>query len=80
MDINTKSLELAVRTQNAVEDLSDRVANRLQEQRGQTAAEYLGVLVVIAVIIGVLATTDIGDKLKTLITGMIDKISAGNGK
>jgi Flp pilus assembly pilin Flp len=77
---NSKSLELAVRTQNAVEDLTDRLAARLQQQRGQTAAEYLGVLVVIAVIIGVLATTDIGDKLKTLITGMIDKISAGNGK
>lgn len=54
---------------------------KLSSDRGQTAFEYLGIAVVIAVIIGVLAgTTDIGTKVKNGITGVIDKIIAGNGK
>ncbi|WNI17473.1 hypothetical protein [Actinacidiphila sp. ITFR-21] len=41
---------------------------------GQTSFEYLGIAVVIAVIIGVLAgTTDIGD---TVMGAIIDKINA----
>ncbi len=48
-------------------------ADRLRTARrtaGQTSFEYLGIAVVIAVIIGVLAgTTDIGDKIKSGITG-----------
>lgn len=41
--------------------------------RGQTSFEYLGIAVVIAVIIGVLATTDIGNAVKK---GILDKITA----
>lgn len=54
---------------------------KLSSDRGQTSFEYLGIAVVIAVIIGVLAgTTDIGTKVKNGITGMIDKVIAGDGK
>ncbi|MDJ0342741.1 hypothetical protein QMK19_23495 [Streptomyces sp. H10-C2] len=54
---------------------------KLNSDRGQTAFEYLGIAVVIAVIIGVLAgTTDIGTKVKEGITSMINKIIAGSGK
>jgi hypothetical protein len=45
------------------------------QQRGQTAAEYLGVLVVVAAIIGVLATSSIGETLRTWITTTICKIA-----
>jgi pilus assembly protein Flp/PilA len=44
-------------------------------ERGQTAAEYLGIIVVVAAIIAVLATTSIGDTIKTKITDQINKIA-----
>jgi hypothetical protein len=63
---------------------TERFADRLTEKsadRGQTSFEYLGIAVVIAVIIGVLAgTTDIGTKIKDGINTMIDNIIGGNGK
>lgn len=62
---------------------ADRAATHLRSRtdRGQTSFEYLGIAVVIAVIIGVLAsTTDIGDKVKSGITDMINKITTGKGK
>jgi Flp pilus assembly pilin Flp len=46
---------------------------RERGDRGQTSFEYLGIAVVIAIIIGVLATTDIGTAVKT---GILDKITA----
>lgn len=48
--------------------------------RGQTSFEYLGIAVVIAVIIGVLATTDIGKLVKDGITKAIDNITGGGGQ
>lgn len=62
--------------------LSARMAARATRgDRGQTSFEYLGIAVVIAVIIGVLAgTTDIGTKIKDAITSTIDKITNGSGK
>jgi len=62
---------------------ADRVTTHLttRKDRGQTSFEYLGIAVVIAVIIGVLAsTTDIGDKVKSGITDMINNITKGSGK
>lgn len=47
------------------------------DERGQTAAEYLGIIAVIAVIVGVLATTDIGEALRTQITNAIRDIGGG---
>ncbi len=61
----------------ATEALQRRIA---RDDRGQTAAEYLGIIVVIAVIIGILAKTDIGNKLQQNILSMIDKVMGGNGK
>ncbi|NUS12876.1 MAG: hypothetical protein HOY69_16000 [Streptomyces sp.] len=65
-------------------DRADRATARLTARaeargdRGQTSFEYLGIAVVIAVIIGVLAgTTDIGDKIKTGITDTINRITGG---
>ncbi|MDX2815111.1 hypothetical protein PV410_21490 [Streptomyces sp. PA03-5A] len=50
-----------------------RTRMRVRDESGQTSFEYLGIAVVIAVIIGVLAgTTDIGD---AVLTGILDKIS-----
>ena len=57
----------------------DRSNDRAHD-RGQTSFEYLGIAVVIAVIIGVLATTGIGDAVQSAILDAIGKISGGNGK
>jgi hypothetical protein len=70
--------DLAIRAYLALEGLGDRLQERFEGEEGQTAAEYLGVIVVIAAIIAVLATQDIGNKLKDLILQAIDKVfSAG---
>ncbi|WP_327289007.1 hypothetical protein [Streptomyces sp. NBC_01198] len=53
---------------------------RSRADRGQTSFEYLGIAVVIAVIIGVLATTGIGDAVQKAILDAIGKISGGKGK
>lgn len=58
-----------------VRDRTDRLVERAAD-RGQTSFEYLGIAVVVAVIIGVLAgTTEIGDKIKSGIEGAINKIT-----
>ncbi|MEU1615784.1 hypothetical protein ABZ479_00630 [Streptomyces sp. NPDC005722] len=50
-----------------------RTRMRVHDDSGQTSFEYLGIAVVIAVIIGVLAgTTDIGD---AVLEGILNKIS-----
>ena len=49
-----------------------RTRVRVRGDSGQTSFEYLGIAVVIAVIIGVLATTDIGNAIRT---GILDKIA-----
>ncbi|UWE12509.1 hypothetical protein [Actinacidiphila bryophytorum] len=58
---------------------TDRVTAHLttRKDRGQTSFEYLGIAVVIAVIIGVLATTSIGDAVQKAILKSIRKISGG---
>ena len=52
--------------------------NRLGEERGQTAAEYMGILLVVAVIIGALIAADVDGKIAEAAKGMVDKISGGN--
>ena len=59
----------------ALESLRDR----LREERGQTAAEYLGIIVVIAVIIGALYGAGIGDEIATAIKDQVKKIAGGGG-
>ncbi|MDX3239291.1 hypothetical protein PV392_27120 [Streptomyces sp. ME03-5709C] len=54
-----------------------RTRVRVRDDAGQTSFEYLGIAVVIAVIIGVLATTDIGQAVKTGIMSAITRIAGG---
>lgn len=48
---------------------------RLAGQAGQTAAEYMGVLLVVSVIIGILATGDLGRVLRESTTTLICRIA-----
>jgi len=69
-------LHLLVTLEIMLTDGAERLRRRMaNNDRGQTAAEYLGLIVVVAAIIAVLATTDIGNKIKTAISSQIDKIA-----
>ena len=50
------------------------------DQRGQTAAEYMGILLVVAVIIGALIAADVDGKIANAANEMVDKIKGGNEK
>jgi Flp pilus assembly pilin Flp len=72
-----KSVELAVRTENALVEMGEKLVARMREQRGQTAAEYLGVIVVIAVIVLALAKSKIGEEIGGKIKDLIGQIAGG---
>lgn len=74
----TTALDLTVRTENFMRDMVDSLAARMRDERGQTAAEYLGVLVVVSVIIAAVSQTTVGDDIKGWITETIRKISTGD--
>jgi Flp pilus assembly pilin Flp len=78
---------LVNRTEEATRELGiqawgvlQALAGRARDQRGQTAAEYMGILLVVAVIIGAVATSGVGGKISDLIGDMIDSISSGDKK
>ena len=70
------SRELAIQAWGALHAL----AAWARDQRGQTAAEYMGILLVVAVIVGAIATSGVGGKLSGLIGDMIDSVSRGDKK
>jgi hypothetical protein len=51
--------------------------NRVEQERGPTAAEYMGILLVVAVIIGALIAADVDGKIAKAANDMVDKISGG---
>lgn len=73
--MSNTSLELAVRTQNAATDIIERIQARMTEDRGQTAAEYMGLIFVVAVIVLALTKAKIGEKLGTEIKAAVAKVS-----
>jgi Flp pilus assembly pilin Flp len=68
-----KSVELAVRSQVAVADLVRRTRERLAAEHGQTAAEYIGIILVIVAVIAAISASGLG---KT-ITGAINDAVEG---
>ena len=54
--------------------------NRVEDQRGQTAAEYMGILLVVAVIIGALIAANVDGRIADAANSMVDKIAGGNEK
>ena len=52
--------------------------HRVESERGQTAAEYMGILLVVAVIIGALIAADVDGKIAKAANTMVDKIAGGN--
>jgi len=65
--------ELCIQVHGAGVALRTRAA----EQRGQTAAEYMGILLVVAVIIAGLITADVDGAISRAANTMVDKIAGG---
>ncbi|MFI6058520.1 Flp family type IVb pilin [Streptomyces sp. NPDC051286] len=58
----------------AVRSIQKRYENK---DRGQTAFEYLGIILVVVAIIGAIMATGIGGKISTKIGDLVDQIKAG---
>jgi len=56
-----------------------RLLARLRGTRGQTAAEYMGALLLVAVIIGALLASGIPAQIANRMLGSVDAIAGGNG-
>ena len=53
------------------------VRDRAHEARGQTAAEYMGVLLVVSVIIAAVATTSVGHDITSVLSDLVRDIAGG---
>jgi Flp pilus assembly pilin Flp len=69
--------ELAIRTRVAISDLVHAVGERSREQRGQTAAEYMGILLIVAMIIGALFSLGVHTMIRDAVEGFINNIKSG---
>ncbi|WP_329380008.1 hypothetical protein OG625_14070 [Streptomyces sp. NBC_01351] len=63
--------------QNTLARMRKRYARRGTGDRGQTAFEYLGIILVVVVIIGAIIGTGIGQAITTKITAAVASITAG---
>jgi Flp pilus assembly pilin Flp len=52
-------------------------ARRLRQDAGQTAAEYMGVLLVVSVIIAAVSQTGIGDTIRTKMDHIVKIVAVG---
>ncbi|ROQ34102.1 pilus assembly protein Flp/PilA [Streptomyces sp. PanSC19] len=57
--------------------MSDRLR---REDRGQTAVEYLGIIVVVVAIVIAITGTDIGQSIKNAIAQKITELTGGGGE
>lgn len=74
---NDTMLKAAVDTQLAVRGWKNTVISRMTDRersKGQTAFEYLGIILVVVAIIGGIAASGIGGSIKTKIGEQIDLI------
>jgi Flp pilus assembly pilin Flp len=71
--IRTQCIEAFVGLQSFAKGLAERA----RESDGQTAAEYMGVLLVVSVIIAAVATTGVGGQIVSKMTHIVDQISSG---
>ena len=52
--------------------------SRAHEARGQTAAEYMGVLLVVSVIIAAVVTTEVGHDITSALSDLVRDIAGGD--
>lgn len=70
--------ELAIRTRVAMDNVAHAVTERAREQRGQTAAEYMGILLIVALIIGALVSLKLHETISKAAEGFVNDIKGGD--
>jgi Flp pilus assembly pilin Flp len=75
--ITDRTQELAGRSWLALSAAASAVAERARDEGGQTAAEYMGLLFVIALIIGALISVGVPGTIADAANGLIEEISNG---
>jgi Flp pilus assembly pilin Flp len=71
---------LAIRARVALDDVAARgrgLVERGREQRGQTAAEYMGVLLLVSVIIAALVASPVGGWIADGVEKIVQEIAGG---
>ncbi|MFD7555552.1 hypothetical protein ACFV9E_13590 [Streptomyces sp. NPDC059835] len=63
--------------QNTLARMRKRYAGAAAKDRGQTAFEYLGIILVVVVIIGAIVGTGIGQDITNKIKSQVASITAG---
>jgi Flp pilus assembly pilin Flp len=71
--------ELCIQVHGHAARVGAELRRRTRDENGQTAAEYMGILLIVAVIIGALFASGIGDQIVTKAKEQIDKIASGEG-
>jgi hypothetical protein len=71
--------ELCISVHGHAARVGAELRRRAADDSGQTAAEYMGILLIVAVIIGALFASGIGDQIVTKAHEQIDKIASGQG-
>ncbi|MEU2432888.1 hypothetical protein ABZ611_25945 [Streptomyces sp. NPDC007861] len=69
------TLKTAVRVNGWANTAVSKIRSR--SDRGQTAFEYLGIILVVVAIIGGIVASGIGGAITTRITGLVNSITAG---
>ncbi|MFF3453334.1 hypothetical protein ACFYXH_03205 [Streptomyces sp. NPDC002730] len=78
---NNTMLKAAVNTQIRVNGWANTAVTKIQKRyetkdRGQTAFEYLGIILVVVAIIGGMVASGIGGAITTRIKGLVNSITA----
>ena len=71
--------ELCIQVHGHAARVGAELRRRASDDTGQTAAEYMGILLIVAVIIGALFASGIGDQIVEKAKEQIDKIASGEG-
>ena len=60
-----------------LQSMTESLRERAREQRGQTAAEYMGILFIIGAIIALIATTHLDTAISSRLKTIVDDIGKG---
>jgi Flp pilus assembly pilin Flp len=70
--------ELCIRADAALRTAGRRLRELQSEDRGQTAAEYMGILLIVALVIAALFASGIDTWIKDGVKSQIDNIKSGS--
>jgi Flp pilus assembly pilin Flp len=70
--------EACIQTLFGVRRAGTALAQRAKDPRGQTAAEYMGVLLLVALIIVAVVGTGVAGKIAGAVSGAVDQITSQN--